>query len=163
MTKLWSPVLSLALLVLLLIPAVFACSSATGSSSPSGPTGATSRPASVASAASAVYADNIYLTKNDPSRGNYLTDFQGQTLYVYDRDSAGVSTVNADLAKIWRPYSSGATAQSVFPANISVITRTDGSRQFAWKGRPLYYYSKDLNVGDIGGDGVDGVWHSVQP
>ena len=62
----------------------------------------------------------------------------------------------------WRPYSSGATGQKQFPNNISVITRADGSQQFAWKNMPLYYYSKDTNPGDVKGDGVGGVWHIIK-
>jgi predicted lipoprotein with Yx(FWY)xxD motif len=49
------------------------------------------------------------------------------------------------------------------PANITVIIRTDGTKQFAWNSMPLYYYSKDAKAGDLTGDGVGGVWHLVKP
>ncbi len=113
--------------------------------------------------AAAVPSDNIYLTKNDATKGAYLTDFQGMTLYTYDKDTTGVSSCYGGCASAWPPYSSGATAQKLFPANITVITRTDGSQQFAWKGMPLYYYATDQKAGDITGDGVGGVWHIVKP
>lgn len=105
---------------------------------------------------------NIYLTNTDRVKGSYMTDFAGMTLYTYDKDTAGVSNCSGGCLKAWPAYTSGATAQGTFPENISVITRTDGSKQFAWKGMPLYYYVSDTKAGDISGDGVGGVWHIVK-
>jgi predicted lipoprotein with Yx(FWY)xxD motif len=150
------------LLAFIIITALVACGSPAGSSNPANTTGTVGRPAA-SPASTAVYSDNIYLTKNDKTKGNYLTDFQGITVYTYDKDTAGVSNCDGDCAKTWRPYTSGATAQSSFPPNISVIVRTDKSKQFAWKGMPLYYYAQDKNPGDIQGDGVEGAWHIVKP
>lgn len=115
------------------------------------------------SSAAMAPSDNIYLTKTDASKGPYLTDFQGMTLYTYDKDTTGVSNCSGACVAAWPVYTSGATAQKTFPANISVITRADGSKQFAWKGMPLYYFAKDTKAGDISGDGVGGVWHIVKP
>jgi len=106
---------------------------------------------------------NIYLTKTDATKGNYMTDFAGMTLYTYDKDTKGVSNCSGGCLAAWPAYTSGATAQSTLPANITVITRSDGSKQFAWKGMPLYYYAKDKVAGDITGDGVGGVWHIIKP
>lgn len=115
------------------------------------------------STSSNVPSDNIYLTKTDTAKGPYLTDFAGKTLYVFDKDTNGVSNCYGSCATTWPPYTSGATAQSTFPTNITIIKRTDGITQFAWKGMPLYYYSKDVKPGDITGDGVGGIWHIVKP
>ncbi len=109
----------------------------------------------------AVSSDTIYMTKTDTAKGKYLTDFQGMTLYIFDKDTQGVSNCYNDCAKKWPPYSSGATVQAQLPQYISVIKRTDGSTQYAWKGMPLYYYASDQKVGDITGDGVGGVWHII--
>lgn len=129
-----------------------------GSSAPVAQTTDTSASPSAASG-----SDNIYMTKTDATKGKYMTDFAGMTLYTFDKDSKGVSTCYNGCAKAWPAYSSGATAQGTFPANITVITRTDGSKQFAWNGMPLYYYATDSKAGDINGDGVGGVWHIVKP
>ncbi len=123
----------------------------------------TSTQPSPSSAAAMAPSDNIYLTKTDAKKGAYLTDFQGLTLYTYDKDTTGVSNCSGACVAAWPVYTSGATAQKIFPANISVITRSDGSKQFAWKGMPLYYFAKDTKAGDITGDGVGGVWHIVKP
>ena len=106
-------------------------------------------------------SDNIYKTATDATKGKYMTDFQGMTLYTYDKDTAGVSNCADQCAVAWPVYTSGATAEKVLPTNITVITRNDGSKQFAWKGMPLYYFASDKKAGDINGDGVGGVWHIV--
>lgn len=108
-------------------------------------------------------SSNIYTTKTDPTKGQYVTDFAGMTLYIFDKDTKGVSSCNGACATTWPPYTSGATAQSQFPLNITVITRTDGSKQFAWKSMPLYYYASDKKAGDMLGDGIGGIWHIVKP
>jgi predicted lipoprotein with Yx(FWY)xxD motif len=160
MSKLLWKCLYLLLVGLILALTLVACSSATDSSVTSSPAASVS-PKTSASAAT-LYSDNIYLIKNNTTKGNYITDFQGMTLYTYDKDSPWVSNYD-DTANLWKLYSSGATAQSSFPINISVITRPDGSKFFAWKGMPLYYYSKDQQSGDLLGDGVNGKWHIVSP
>ena len=108
-------------------------------------------------------SNNIYMSKTDAAKGAFLTDFNGMTLYTYDKDTTGVSNCAGDCLVKWPAYTSGATAQSTFPENISVITRTDGTKQFAWKGMPLYYWAGDTKAGDVTGDGVGGVWHLVKP
>lgn len=109
-------------------------------------------------------SENIYTTRTDPAKGSYLADFQGMSLYVFDNDLAsGKSTCYDTCATKWPAYSSGAVAETNLPANITVQTRTDGSKQFAYKGRPLYYYAPDQKPGDILGDGIGGVWHLVTP
>jgi predicted lipoprotein with Yx(FWY)xxD motif len=48
--------------------------------------------------------------------------------------------------------------------DYSVITRDDGSKQWAYKGRPLYAWKNDTKPGDITGDGfLNGAWHIAQP
>lgn len=106
--------------------------------------------------------NNIYMSKTDSVKGTYLTDFAGMTLYIFDKDTKSVSNCYNGCAQAWPPYTSGATTQSTFPANITVIKRTDGNSQFAWMGKPLYYYASDQKTGEINGDGVGGIWHIVK-
>jgi predicted lipoprotein with Yx(FWY)xxD motif len=101
-------------------------------------------------------SDNIYLTANDPTKGAYMTDFAGKTLYTYSKDTSGVSNCSGACATAWPPYISGAAAQGALPTGISLITRADGSQQFAYNGMPLYYFATDLSAGQITGDGVGG-------
>jgi predicted lipoprotein with Yx(FWY)xxD motif len=90
--------------------------------------------------------------------GTIITDPKGMTLYTYSTDTKGVSNCSGACLKAWPAY----VAQSQtgkFPANISVIKRSDGTLQYAWKGMPLYYYVKDTKPGDVTGQGVGGVWY----
>jgi predicted lipoprotein with Yx(FWY)xxD motif len=107
--------------------------------------------------------DNIYLTSTSTTKGTYMTDFAGKTLYTFDNDTTpGQSSCTGACATLWPAYTSGATAQSALPDGITVITRADGSTQFAWQGKPLYYYSKDTAPGQLKGDGIGGIWHIVK-
>lgn len=109
-----------------------------------------------ASGSATPMGNNIYTLKMDVNKGQYLADFAGVALYTYTQDKSGQSNCTGTCAATWPPYTSGAVAQSNFPSNISALTRPDGSKQFAWKGKPLYYYINDTAPGQITGDGVDG-------
>ena len=45
----------------------------------------------------------------------------------------------------------------------TVVTRKDGGKQWAYKGKPLYTFHKDAKPGDATGDGVNNVWHIAAP
>jgi predicted lipoprotein with Yx(FWY)xxD motif len=47
--------------------------------------------------------------------------------------------------------------------DYTVITRDDGSKQWAYKGKPLYSWVKDQKPGDKTGEGVAGAWHVAKP
>jgi predicted lipoprotein with Yx(FWY)xxD motif len=85
------------------------------------------------------------------------------TLYTFDRDVAGSgkSTCNGPCATNWPPLMA---AESDKPSgDYTVVTRDDGSKQWAMKGKPLYYWSKDTKPGDKTGDGVNQVWQLAKP
>lgn len=88
-----------------------------------------------------------------------LADATGRTLYTFDKDAAGKSNCSGGCAAVWPPFvvSEGATAKDGF----SIVTRDDGSKQWAYKSMPLYYFASDAKPGDTLGDGVKGVWHVV--
>ena len=88
-----------------------------------------------------------------------LSDRAGMTLYVFDKDPAGAgkSVCNGGCAKNWPPLAASARARP--HDSWSVIVRADGSRQWAYKGKPLYLWIKDHKPGDKTGDGFRGVWH----
>ncbi len=119
-------------------------------------------PTAVQSSTAPASTNNVYMTKTDSAKGNYLTDSKGMTLYIFDKDTAGVSNCENGCLKTWPPYIPSPD-QTTLPENISIIKRSDGSSQFAWKKMPLYYYASDQKAGDITGDGVGGVWHLITP
>ena len=93
--------------------------------------------------------------------GGILVSQSGMTLYTFDKDSAGSgkSACNGGCAANWPPLAAPADAKA--SGDWSVVTRDDGSKQWAYKGKPLYQWSKDQKAGDKGGDGIGGVWHVV--
>jgi predicted lipoprotein with Yx(FWY)xxD motif len=89
--------------------------------------------------------------------GEVLVDATGMTLYTYDKDSPGKSNCNDICATFWPPVIAGDDAKPT--GDFTIITRGSGSKQWAYKGMPLYTYLEDSQPGDISGDGDDGVWH----
>lgn len=86
----------------------------------------------------------------------------GSTLYTFDKDTAnsGKSACNGPCAKLWPPHM--ATANDQATGSFSVVTRDDGSRQWAYKGMPVYTYQGDAKPGDRSGDNFKGVWHVIK-
>ena len=86
------------------------------------------------------------------------------TLYVFDKDTtgSGKSVCNATCATNWPPLMAPATATPI--GDWSPIARDDGSKQWAYKGRPLYNWAKDSKPGDKTGDGfLNNAWHVATP
>ncbi|MDB5557200.1 MAG: hypothetical protein JWQ36_134 [Enterovirga sp.] len=97
----------------------------------------------------------------DTAKGKVLADPRGMTLYTFDRDSAGASNCTGQCAQNWPPLLAPANAAP--SGSWTVITRQDGGRQWAYKGKPLYGWAKDTKPGDVTGDGVNSVWHVATP
>jgi len=106
--------------------------------------------ASMAQPAPAKVADGVLVGPN------------GMTLYTFDRDTAaGKSACNGPCATNWPPLMAPASASA--SGDWSIITRDDGAKQWAHKGKPVYYWAKDGKPGDRTGDGVNQVWHLAKP
>ncbi|HMB77616.1 MAG TPA: hypothetical protein VKN76_14545 [Kiloniellaceae bacterium] len=84
-----------------------------------------------------------------------------KTLYVYGADSAGVSNCYDACAESWPPHLAEYWDDPRPP--FSTIERTDGSKQWAKDGMPLYFSVLDEKKGDTNGEGVDGVWQAARP
>jgi len=94
--------------------------------------------------------------------GDMLTGHNGMTLYVFDKDTtAGKSMCNGPCATNWPPLY--ATDSDMASGDYSIINRDDGKKQWALKGKPLYFWSKDMKAGDKTGDGFNNVWHVAKP
>lgn len=105
--------------------------------------------------------NEVLLTKKDPVKGNYLTDIKGVTLYTYDKDTVNTSVCTGSCISNWPAYKSkGNTPQ--LREGVGVITRSDGGKQYTWRGMPLYYSKQDTEAGMIEGDGAGEVWHIIK-
>ena len=92
--------------------------------------------------------------------GSVMTDSAGMTLYTFDKDAGGKSTCSGPCAANWPPLLVAGDAKA--SGDWSIVARDDGSKQWAFKGKPLYHWSKDQKPGDMTGDGFNGVWHAVK-
>ena len=91
-----------------------------------------------------------------------LVGAKDMTLYTFDKDADGKSMCNGPCAANWPPLM--ASAGDAASGDYSIVTRDDGAKQWALKGKPLYYWIKDTKPGDKTGDGfLNGLWHVAKP
>lgn len=89
-----------------------------------------------------------------------LVDASGMTVYTFDKDAAnsGKSACSGACASNWHAVQAG---DAPLVAPWSAITREDGTKQLAYKGKPLYTFVKDKKAGDKAGDKFKDMWHVV--
>lgn len=92
--------------------------------------------------------------------GGVLADVNGMTVYTFDKDTAGSgkSACNEGCAKMWPPVP---VTEDRVAAPYSTVMRDDGTRQLAYKGKPLYLFAKDTKAGERKGDKMKDMWHVV--
>jgi hypothetical protein len=80
----------------------------------------------------------------------------------HDKDVAasGKSVCNGDCAVKWPPMMAASTDKAT--GDWAVITRDNGQKQWAYKGKPLYTWPEDQEPGDKYGDNYNKVWHIVK-
>jgi predicted lipoprotein with Yx(FWY)xxD motif len=118
--------------------------------------------AAVTLSASSAFAQMAPTKVGNSEKGKVLTNDSGMTLYVFDKDSGGKSACNGPCAGNWPPFAAAAAAMPM--GDYTVITRDDGTKQWAYKGRPLYAWKNDKKPGDItGNEFLNGAWHIAQP
>jgi len=98
----------------------------------------------------------------DTPKGKTFVDAKGMTLYTFDKDAGGKSMCNGPCAENWPPL---AAADDAKPnADMTIVVRDDGKKMWAYKGKPLYTFKKDVAAGDTNGDGfLNGAWHMAKP
>ncbi|RTL55390.1 MAG: hypothetical protein EKK40_01230 [Bradyrhizobiaceae bacterium] len=113
-------------------------------------------------ASAAAFADMAPAKIAETSKGKAFVDGKGMTLYTFDKDSDGKSACNGPCAGNWPPLAAPADAKA--SGDWSVVTRDDGSKMWALKGKPVYTFVKDTKAGDTNGDGfLNGAWHIAKP
>ena len=89
-----------------------------------------------------------------------MTDHKGMTLYTFDNDAGGKSACTGKCAENWPPLK--ATEADKAEGKWSIIKRDDGTMQWAFDGKPLYYFVQDKKPGDMTGDKKMDKWHILQ-
>ena len=93
-----------------------------------------------------------------------LTNAKGFTLYSFDPDTPASSKCYGSCAVYWPPVTGTTAAGQGLPGKVTTIIRTDGSRQLAYNGHPLYTYIGDTAPGQARGNNLNlngGLWHEV--
>ena len=113
--------------------------------------------AGVVMASGAALAQMAPAKSGDSAKGKVLTDAKGMTLYTFDKDAKDTSNCYDECAQKWPPLT--AAADTAADGKYTQVARKDGSKQWAYDGRPLYLWQNDKKPGDVTGDGVGGIWH----
>ncbi|KWE50686.1 hypothetical protein WL76_19985 [Burkholderia ubonensis] len=90
-----------------------------------------------------------------------LVAANGMTLYSFDKDKPNASACTGQCETFWPPYKASTNDVPVGP--YTIVKRDDGSPQWAYKGKPLYFFSKDMKQGERNGDNYNKMWHVVAP
>ena len=113
-------------------------------------------------ASTAGFAQDAMMPTGVKSMGGMLTDGKGMTLYTFDKDTeAGKSACSGPCFAAWPALVAPADAKPM--GEWTVITRGDGTKQWAYKGKPLYTFVHDTKPGEMTGDGKGNVWHTAKP
>jgi predicted lipoprotein with Yx(FWY)xxD motif len=87
--------------------------------------------------------------------GFVLVNHKGRTLYAFDGDTAAAREA-CGLTCAWEPV---AAPQLAIPiGDFAPVMREDGVKQWNYRGRGLYTFTRDFAEGDANGMGVDARW-----
>ncbi len=141
------------------------CGSSDSSSTSTTTTASTTSTSATGSGKSAVTID----VADNPDLGQILTDGDGNTVYLFEKDDGGESYCSGECATAWPPVTTSGDATAGSGADqslISTIQRDDGTEQVTYDGHPLYLYAGDAKPGDTAGNGVDqfgAEWYALTP
>lgn len=102
--------------------------------------------------------------------GQYLTDREGHSLYLFEQDVPGDPSTCLDAcANAWPPYTTQEAPQAgegIDEEKLGTLEREDGNTQVTYDGWPLYYFNGDKQPGDALGQDVEHLgaeWYLVSP
>jgi predicted lipoprotein with Yx(FWY)xxD motif len=129
---------------------------ACGSSAPSSSSGS--------SAAGTTSSSSSALKTAKIGGATVLTNAKGFTVYWFAPDTSTKSNCNGSCARYWPPVKGPVTAGPGVTGKLTVITRSNGSKQAVYNGHPLYTYVGDTAPGQDKGNGLNlsgGLWHQI--
>jgi predicted lipoprotein with Yx(FWY)xxD motif len=91
-------------------------------------------------------------------RDGVLADAAGRTIYIFDKDTSGKSNCSGGCLTAWPAF---VAKEGAAPVGDFTLIESNGAKQWAVKGKPLYYFVGDAKPGDRNGEGSGGVWHTV--
>jgi predicted lipoprotein with Yx(FWY)xxD motif len=106
---------------------------------------------------------------SNSSLGSILVNSGDRTLYLFKADSGTMSACSGACATAWPPLlatGNPTAGKGLTASKLGTITRSDGTRQVAYNGHPLYLFVKDKKPGDVTGQGVTAfgaAWFALSP
>ena len=101
--------------------------------------------------------------------GRILVDQRGRTLYLFEKDTKGISSCRGNCAGYWPPLLTTGkprAATNVRAALLGTTKRADGSLQVTYNHHPLYTFTQDTKAGQTSGQNVNAFgadWYAVAP
>jgi predicted lipoprotein with Yx(FWY)xxD motif len=89
--------------------------------------------------------------------GTVLVDARGRTLYLFEKDSSGMSACNTACASYWPALTSRTmprAGKGVQQSMLRLVRQHDGLRQVTYAGHPLYTFVGDKHAGQTTGEGL---------
>jgi predicted lipoprotein with Yx(FWY)xxD motif len=129
----------------------------------------------MAGSALAQTTDSPLTTQSHMEEGEYITDGNGMSLYLFEADTQGTGGADArsacqgDCLAAWPPLvveEMPVGDPTVDASLLGTLTRSDGTLQATYNGWPLYYYAEDAAPGDIRGHDIEEFgeeWYLVSP
>src|SRR5436190_7024720 len=114
-------------------------------------------------------AASAVVTVRPTSLGKVLTNKNGRTLYLFEKDRRGKSACTGSCVSFWPPLLTTAKPRpgaAVKASLLGTIRRSDGRMQVTYRGHPLYTFSLDKRAGQTNGEGLDDFgahWYAVSP
>jgi predicted lipoprotein with Yx(FWY)xxD motif len=107
---------------------------------------------------------------SDPTRGQYLVDNAGYTLYFFGNDYKGRTSCTGGCVAYWPYFYAADLTQAKLGAGLNLADFdtivVNGSNQTRYKGWPLYYYAPTGTTkepaGQINGESID-EWFVAKP
>jgi len=90
--------------------------------------------------------------------GRMITTYKGFSVYVSDADEPGKSNCTGKCLSDWDPVVAPQTAKA--KGEWSVVERSPGIKQWAYRGKPLYTYVHERRARAVTGSDNPG-WHNV--
>lgn len=84
----------------------------------------------------------------------------GKTLYTFANDSGSISACYDACAAAWPPFIAANPALAT--DSLTVTGRSDGSIQWVFDGKPLYFWAGDTKEGETSGAGIPN-WSVAKP
>jgi predicted lipoprotein with Yx(FWY)xxD motif len=92
----------------------------------------------------------------EDAAGLAFVNTAGQTVYAFDGDLKKADKLCGDATCDWKPVTAPLIAKPI--GDFAFLLRDDGFRQWTYKGKLLFTYSKDLAAGDANGADADKNW-----